>query len=305
MIEISVVIPTHNRKELLEKCLFSLGNQDYDKNGYEIIVVDDGGTDGTEEMMSELIKTSLVSLIYLRQKHNGQARARNLGVRYAQSSLIAFTDDDCKVDKNWIGNILDCFNRSHEIDARAGKIAGDPSFGSIQKDGDGFFSDLTSPACPGTGNFAIRKRVFLEIGGFDERLFCNEDNDLFIRLLKTGHKIYVDDQKELYHKPIVTIKDIFRRNYEYGSWDPVVFKKNFKDQFIFKIGDKILWDVPFFCPIYINLDLFNSLVTTPFYWLSLENKSLPQILHAYSSSLGRILGNLVGSIKNRILFYGP
>lgn len=87
---ISIIIPTYNRAELLELTISSVLKQTFDD--YEIIVVDDGSTDNTEE---KIIKVNCDKIIYLKMKHSGiQAVARNFGLKVAKGEYIAFIDSD-------------------------------------------------------------------------------------------------------------------------------------------------------------------------------------------------------------------
>ena len=99
--KVSVIIPTFNRKDWLKECLDSVTNQDTKGISYEVIVVDDGSSDGTEDIVHRYKKTT-----YLRQKNQGQAAARNLGLSAARGQVIAFTDDDCIPSKDWLRNGL-------------------------------------------------------------------------------------------------------------------------------------------------------------------------------------------------------
>ena len=80
---VSLIILTHNRKRLLEQCVRSLLQQDWRSEDYEIIVVDDGSSDGTAESLEGLLSSHL-NLYYLRQPHKGVAAARNLGLPSAR-----------------------------------------------------------------------------------------------------------------------------------------------------------------------------------------------------------------------------
>jgi glycosyltransferase involved in cell wall biosynthesis len=116
----SVIVPTYNRKTLLGKCLDSLANQDYPSGDYEIIVVDDGSVDGTRRVV-ESAKKGCAALRYFRTRHQGQGAARNVGLRKAKGEFIAFTDDDCVVEKEWLKKIEAAFRRS-TADAVGGAI---------------------------------------------------------------------------------------------------------------------------------------------------------------------------------------
>src|SRR4030042_1621138 len=95
----SVIIPTYNRKEKLEKCLKALFRQTYPRSRYEIIVVDDGSSDGTQEMVKRKEKRSPVPLHFIRQENSGPARARNVGIRESQGDLLLITGDDILAER--------------------------------------------------------------------------------------------------------------------------------------------------------------------------------------------------------------
>lgn len=105
---VSIVICTYNRKRLLKECLNSVFALDYPKFCYEIIIVDGGSNDGTEELCRELPQIRFV----VERKH-GLAYARNLGAELAQGSIVAYTDDDCVVDKKWLNTLLQGFPRNN------------------------------------------------------------------------------------------------------------------------------------------------------------------------------------------------
>ena len=116
----SIIVPTYNRKKLLIKCLNSLINQDYPKQDYAIIVVNDGSTDNTENVIESLKKKN-PNIIYIKIKHSGQGAARNAGLRRAEGKFIAFTDDDCVVESNWLKKIDENFKK-YDADAVGGSI---------------------------------------------------------------------------------------------------------------------------------------------------------------------------------------
>ena len=79
VIDLSVVIPTHNRKEILRRSLKALLDQTLPHESYEIVIVDDGSTDETENMVRRMVPTSPVRIRYYYQSNKGPAAARNLG----------------------------------------------------------------------------------------------------------------------------------------------------------------------------------------------------------------------------------
>lgn len=90
----SVVIPTYNRSEKLEDCLKALFGQDYPKKEYEIIVIDDGSNDDTQQVLKKMQRTSNVSLRFFSQSNQGQGVARNKGIQEAQGEIILLIGDD-------------------------------------------------------------------------------------------------------------------------------------------------------------------------------------------------------------------
>lgn len=94
MKKLTVIIPTYNRKGILKKCLNALFNQAYPQSDYEIIVIDDGSTDGTEELVKSLRSDSSCVLRYFRQEHRGPAATRNVGIENANGKIILFIGDD-------------------------------------------------------------------------------------------------------------------------------------------------------------------------------------------------------------------
>ncbi|HIH15848.1 MAG TPA: glycosyltransferase family 2 protein, partial [Candidatus Diapherotrites archaeon] len=100
-LQASVIIPVYNGAETIAACIDSALKQDF-KSRYEVIVVDDGSTDQTGEIVEGFgRKVKLIS-----QKNRGPAAARNAGARAAKGEFIVFMDDDCQADKNWLAEML-------------------------------------------------------------------------------------------------------------------------------------------------------------------------------------------------------
>jgi glycosyltransferase involved in cell wall biosynthesis len=90
-IKISVILPTYNRKTELEKLLYSLNKQTLPSSQFEIIVVDDGSTDGTEEWLLKNMDHFNVKISFYHQTRGGPGAARNLGMKKAAGDIFAFT----------------------------------------------------------------------------------------------------------------------------------------------------------------------------------------------------------------------
>ncbi len=193
----SVVIPTYNRRPILEKCLRALELQQYDDQtsvtGYEVVVVDDGSTDGTIDWL-EQSKAEFPHVQLYCQEHCGPAAARNLGVEKANGDMIIFIDSDLVV--------TECFLQSHAIAHTQGqKALGSDRFftyGRVintanfeQPTAEPYKVTDFSAAFFATGNVAIAKHWLVQVGGFDMgfQLYGWEDLELGVRLKNLGLKL--------------------------------------------------------------------------------------------------------------------
>lgn len=102
--KISVIIPSYNEKEFLENCIQSLGSQTY--SDFEIVVVDDGSTDGTSQVLENL-KNTLPEFKYFIQKHLGAGMARNLGVKNSFGKILLFVDADMIFEENFLEKLTE------------------------------------------------------------------------------------------------------------------------------------------------------------------------------------------------------
>ena len=189
--KVSVVIATHNRKDLLERSIECLFCQDYPKDYYEIIVVDDGSRDGTEKMVKG--KNPSCTLKYLRHKERkGQSKAKNLGINHAQGEVIIFIDDDVFCPPQFIREHM----RYHEkydhviVDGPAINTDKTDSLFNDKKKRILAFLDFFG-AIFVTSNTSCKKESLIKAGGFDEEFgkkFGWQDRELGFRLRKMGVK---------------------------------------------------------------------------------------------------------------------
>jgi glycosyltransferase involved in cell wall biosynthesis len=185
MIQVSVVVPTYKRHELLERCLQALLAQDFDPAAYEVIIVDDAACDQARCLVEQWARRGRmqgVALCYLPVSGNhGPAAARNAGWHAAQGSIIAFTDDDCVPTENWLSAGVRAFKEgvvgvSGRVIVPRPPIPTDYQLNETGLERSEFV----------TANCFYRREVLAAVGGFDERftLAWREDSDLFFTLLK-------------------------------------------------------------------------------------------------------------------------
>jgi glycosyltransferase involved in cell wall biosynthesis len=185
---VSVVVPTYRRPELLRRCLCALLAQNYPTTAYEVIIVDDAACDETRQMVecyAELVSECGNTLRYIAVTGNhGPAVARNIGWRAAHSEIIAFTDDDCIPTPDWLTAGIKAFHQTgKEIAGVSGRII--VPLPCVPTDYERNAAHLEASEFV-TANCFYRRSCLEAVGGFDERFTAawREDSDLFFALLQ-------------------------------------------------------------------------------------------------------------------------
>ncbi|VVB99084.1 Glycosyltransferase AglE [uncultured archaeon] len=178
--EISVVVPAYNRPELLEKTITALAGQSMGKNGFEVILVYGGSKE--VEATCKAAGKKYVNFRCLASETESPARKRNIGISAAKGGIVAFTDDDCIPEKNWLEKL------SGKLGENNG-LAGIEGF-TFTEGKKMLYSNAPVNLKGGlfpTCNIAFRKNVLEKIGGFDEAYhFYREDTDLAFRAMEFG-----------------------------------------------------------------------------------------------------------------------
>ncbi|MDY6784792.1 MAG: glycosyltransferase [Cyanobacteriota bacterium] len=203
----SVVIPTYNRKPILEKCLQALERQQLAENsaieGYEVVVADDGSTDGTVDWL----KVNAERFPHVRtfvQDHLGPAAARNLGVERAKGDTIIFIDSDLVVTEQFLQAHADALIRGEKQQGSDrvftyGWVINTCNFDNPTSEP--YKITDFSAAYFATGNVAIARKWLIEAGLFDTRfqLYGWEDLELGVRLKQLGLKLIKCPEAVGYH----------------------------------------------------------------------------------------------------------
>ncbi len=191
---VSIVIPTYNRKQILKKCLEALENQNLNENisNYEVIVVDDGSTDGTTSWIKDNNEV-LSHVVLYEQEHGGPALGRNLGVMKSKYDIIIFIDSDLIVLDDFISchvnKLLFSWNKNNKRCFTYGSVINTSNF--TNPESENYKLTDFSFAYFATGNVAISKELLLSVGLFDTSfsLYGWEDLELGERLKKCGTKL--------------------------------------------------------------------------------------------------------------------
>jgi len=191
---VSVVIPTRNRLNLLKQAIEGIRRQDYPRDAFEVIVVDDGSTDGTLPWLQSLAeRRDEITIKPLTHAHGGPGAARNLGIESARGEFVAFTDDDCIPDDDWLSNLVAAMVES-PCAALGGRIVCRETQGLISRycAHIGFNTSLSRGDwldSLNTANTIIRASVLRETGGFDVhfRFPTAEDTEITNRMRHLGY----------------------------------------------------------------------------------------------------------------------
>jgi peptidoglycan/xylan/chitin deacetylase (PgdA/CDA1 family)/GT2 family glycosyltransferase len=191
--QLSVVVATHNRRELLVRCIESLRGQDADPGSFELIVADDGSSDGTGEAVAGL--ATPFELRCLRLEKGGQARAQNAAVEAARTPVALFLDDDVIASPRLVSAHLRAHAERRGILGvglleQAEPARRDWYARTFARSWNRHYSELGQrqldwTACFG-GNLSVPRDAFLEAGGFATDLPGGEDIELAFRLERAG-----------------------------------------------------------------------------------------------------------------------
>jgi len=288
---VSVIVPVRNGERTISDCIGSLLRQDFPKNKYEVIVIDNNSSDGT----AESIRRHPVR--YLLEKRKGPAAARNAGIAASQGNLMAFTDSDCVAKEDWLSEGIRAFE-SDEVGCVSGRVCAGRA-GNIyeriiadKKEYDTPADYHGLPPYAITANALFRREVFDAIGDFDTSLRAAEDKDLCWRMLKkTGLVIKRCPAAIVYHKHRSDLKSYFRQYFSYGIYN-VRLQKKHPDAFRGFKREKILTEL---------ISVVSQGICVPkVFWMTIEDvdKDYTRALHlmnlarqsAYLS--GRMLGKL-------------
>ena len=212
---VSVVIPVRNDARRLERCLASLAEQDYPRDRYEIIVIDNGSTDDSAPVAATFGARVLI--------HPGLrvGALRNRGVEVARGSLLAFVDSDHEAPPGWMRTACEALAASSEVLILGSPYLAPPDGTWVQR-----IWELHRVRGPrrkratwlGTGNMFLRAGDFQLVGGFREDLVAAEDVDLCVRLAELPGQILSDMRfANIHHGEPPTLMAFFWKEYWRGS----------------------------------------------------------------------------------------
>jgi lipopolysaccharide/colanic/teichoic acid biosynthesis glycosyltransferase/glycosyltransferase involved in cell wall biosynthesis len=221
---ISVVIPAYNAARTIERCVTAVRQQQFDPAQYEVIVVDDGSSDGTAELAAQ------AGARIIRQERGRPAAARNAGTRAAQGEIICFTDADCFPRPDWLANLVAPFDNpaiaggkgvydteQRELVARFVQIEYEDKYDLLRQQERIDFIDTYAAA--------YRRAVLQANDGFDERFPYLEDQELSFRLAARGYQMVFTPTAVVTHQHSATYYAYCRKKFIIGFWKAQVVRR--------------------------------------------------------------------------------
>ncbi|MFH0821403.1 MAG: mycofactocin biosynthesis glycosyltransferase MftF [Pseudomonadota bacterium] len=245
---IAVIIPVRNRPDEIRECLASLMEIEYPRDLTEIVVVDDGSDDHTHEVVKGF------PVAFLRNAtRKGASWCRNLAAKTTNAEILFFLDSDCAADPAWVaelvpvfgdpavgaaGGRVDSFFDSSPLDryeqVKSSLFKGSRSTDSLLE-GPSFYL----PSC----NLAVRRDLFLSLGGFNEELEVGEDVDLCWRITAAGRVIEYRPSAGVRHRHRTRPIAFCRRRFDYGTSEPILQQLHPKHSktVVLPLADSAFW----------------------------------------------------------------
>ena len=220
MYEISVIVPVYNTQEHISCCIEGLLGQDYPKNNFEVILVDNNSTDNSVAIAKQYDGIKLLS-----ETKQGSYAARNCGIKAATGNILAFIDSDCKPEPNWLSSIASTMQNS-DVSLLLGKrrYASSGYISSlIEKYEFEKIAYITNKEIKElyfgyTNNMAVRRELFDQLGLFQER--SRGADTTFVRQVvdKFGCQVVkCISEMEILHLEINKVTDYYKKCLTYGK----------------------------------------------------------------------------------------
>jgi glycosyltransferase involved in cell wall biosynthesis len=236
MLDASIIIPTYNRKNSLLDTLESLERQSHPGNRFEVVIVDDGGSDGTEAAISERGYSFI--LHYIRQRNQGSAVARNTGAENAQGHILIFLDDDMWLEPDYVTGLIEEHRAYPNVVGMGTELPYIPpnptpfatltANGSAKTNPESIFVDFTHCI---TNNVSIERDNFIKVGKMQDVAGDGPtwwgDVDFGYRADRAGLGFRRSGKAKCYHRDYSTqnLASTSKRYYNSARMAVLLFKK--------------------------------------------------------------------------------
>ncbi|WP_227374483.1 glycosyltransferase [Haladaptatus halobius] len=220
---VSVIIPVYNDPRGIRMTLNAVTDQTCPHEAYEVLVVDNGSTDNTRDVIRRYCDRfpDLVKLL-VEDEVQGPAAARNEAIDHANGSLLAFIDADMTVEETWLEDAVasmetnewDYMGCDVEIYIEDGKDTLTAKYNQIF--GFPIRKYIEEQQFSGTGCLVVRREVFDEVGNFDERLFSGEDQEFGNRVYDAGFDQHYQPAITMYHPARSSLPSLLKKHFRLG-----------------------------------------------------------------------------------------
>ncbi|WP_420602040.1 glycosyltransferase [Flagellimonas sp.] len=313
-INISIIVPVYNRPEEIRELLESLLKQDF-KGDYEVVIVEDGSTESSEEVVKKFHDKLHISYYY--KENTGPGDSRNFGMQKAKGNYFIILDSDCILPEQYLTEVnMELENEF--IHCFGGPDAADQSFTTVQKAINyvmtSFFttggirggSKSVGKFQPRSFNMGISREAFKKVGGFG-RIHPGEDPDLTFRIWKGGFESRLFPKAYVYHKRRIDWNKFYIQVNKFGMvrpilnkwhagtakltyWFPTLFMMAFCASIIIALGIS-----------FIPLMLFAGYFLLLFVDALIQNKNIKVAFLAIFAALIQFTGYGIGFLKSTIL----
>lgn len=220
MVRFSIIIPTYNRPASLRDCLLHLSQLEYPLDQVETLVVDDGS-----EACYQSVREEFPNVVWIKIPNGGPAVARNYAAHQARGLYLAFTDDDCYVDPDWLNQLEKTLseNPSALVGGSTPPFREAGVFDQVcQFINSVVYAHYNQVPCQSqffaSNNLAVSRKVFFELGGFDTTHTKNaaEDRTLCNHALDAGFNLIWNKEALVYHHPRLSFRRFCRMYFRYG-----------------------------------------------------------------------------------------
>ncbi len=225
MTPVSIIIAVYNRATFIDSCIKSILNQNY--HNFELIIVDDGSTDGTKKILQNFKNDSRIKLVF-NKTNFGLMYSRNKGIKESCGEYIAFTDSDCIVDKDWISELIKPFVNDKNIMIVGGQIVDPPptNYWECVNKGCNFIASKSGYVERIVGCSMAYRRIFFKDNLFDEALkYGGEELEKCLICKKRSLKVYYIHTAKVVHYHRSNFKSTFIQYYKYGYGNTYFYLK--------------------------------------------------------------------------------
>jgi glycosyltransferase involved in cell wall biosynthesis len=226
MPRVSVIVPVYNGERTIGECVESIFALSFPRNDVELLLIDNASSDRTAKILDRYRDRAII----LHEATRGPAAARNRGLKNARGDIIAFTDADCVVHRDWLGRLIEPL-RDHAVGIAGGTILARRPSNAVAEFGERIHDhrmaiEYDSPPYAITMNWASRRSVFEEVGLFDEELLRCEDCDLAFRVVAAGYRIVHEPAAVVYHRNEQSFAGLIAEGYAHGYHSIPLLRKH-------------------------------------------------------------------------------